>query len=195
MNVRRRLLPLAIGALSLFVLAHSGWAETVLYRLGPDQGTLSFRATSRLMDADGQFHRFRGEVRVDPNALEQAVVSLTIEAASVDTGIRMRDNHLRSEDFFHVSRFPHITFTSRRVAPADGKVLITGDLTLHGVSREVTVPVELEVTRESLRARGEFTIRMSDYGMTYRSFFNPLRDEVRILFDFRGVPAPSGSAS
>lgn len=63
------------------------------------------------------------------------------------------------------------------------------------MSREVTVPVELERSAVALRARGKVTIRMSDYGMTYRSWFNPLRDEVRILFDFRGIPAPSGSPS
>lgn len=189
----RRLL--AAGALLLLLPAGLARADTVRYRLGPAQGTLSFKATSRLVDADGRFHRFSGEVRVDPNALDQAVVTLVVEAASVDTGIRRRDDHLQSQDFFQAERFPHITFTSRRVAPADGKVLVTGDLTLHGVSREVTVPVELERSAVALRARGKFTIRMSDYGMTYRSWFNPLRDEVRILFDFRGIPAPSGSPS
>ncbi|OGL04982.1 MAG: hypothetical protein A3I03_12495 [Candidatus Rokubacteria bacterium RIFCSPLOWO2_02_FULL_68_19] len=192
----KRLSPLLAAGLALLLLGASPtWADTVRYPLGPSHGNVFFKATSRLVDADGTFHRFAGEVRVDPGALEQAVVSLAIEAASVDTGIQRRDDHLRSEDFFHVTRFPQITFASRRVAPADGKVLVTGDLTLHGVSREVTVPVELELSAGALRARGEFTIRMSDYGMTYRSWFNPLRDEVRILFDLRGVPAPSGSPS
>jgi len=192
----KRLSPLLAAGLALLLLGASPtWADTVRYRLGPPHGEISFKATSRLVDADGTFHRFAGEVRVDPGALEQAVVSLAIEAASVDTGIQRRDDHLRSEDFFHVARSPQITFTSRRVVPADGKVLITGDLTLHGVRREVTVPVELELSAGTLRARGEFTIRMSDYGMAYRSWFNPLRDEVRILFDLRGVPAPSGSPS
>ncbi len=192
----KRLSPLLAAGLVLLLLGASPtWADTVRYRLGPPHGEISFKATSRLVDADGTFHRFAGEVRVDPGALEQAVVSLAIEAASVDTGIQRRDDHLRSEDFFHVARSPQITFTSRRIVPADGKVLITGDLTLHGVRREVTVPVELELSAGTLRARGEFTIRMSDYGMAYRSWFNPLRDEVRILFDLRGVPAPSGSPS
>ena len=192
----KRLSPLLAAGLALLLLGASPtWADTVRYPLGPSHGNVFFKATSRLVDADGTFHRFAGEVRVDPGALEQAVVSLAIEAASVDTGIQRRDDHLRSEDFFHVARSPQITFASRRVAPADGKVLVTGDLTLHGVSREVTVPVELELSAGALRARGEFTIRMSDYGMTYRSWFNPLRDEVRILFDLRGVPAPSGSPS
>ena len=193
--MKRLPLLLAAGLVLLLLGAGPTWADTVRYPLGPSHGSISFKATSRLMDADGRFHRFGGEVRMDPKALEQAVVSLAIDAASVDTGILRRDDHLRSEDFFHVTRFPQITFASRRVAPADGKVLVTGDLTLHGVSREVTVPVELELSAGTLRARGEFTIRMSDYGMTYRSWFNPLRDEVRILFDLRGVPAPSGSPS
>jgi len=193
--MKRLPLLLAAGLVLLLLGASPTWADTVRYPLGPSHGNVSFKATSRLVDADGRFHRFQGEVRVDPKALEQAVVSLTIDAASVDTGILRRDDHLRSEDFFHVTRFPQITFTSRRVALADSKVLVTGDLTLHGVSREVTVPVELELSAGALRARGEFTIRMSEYDMTYRSWFNPLRDEVRILFDLRGVPAPSGSPS
>ena len=193
--MKRLPLLLAAGLVLLLLGASPTWADTVRYPLGPSHGNVSFKATSRLVDADGRFHRFGGEVRMDPKALEQAVVSLTIDAASVDTGILRRDDHLRSEDFFHVTRFPQITFTSRRVALADSKVLVTGDLTLHGVSREVTVPVELELSAGALRARGEFTIRMSEYDMTYRSWFNPLRDEVRILFDLRGVPAPSGSPS
>ncbi len=138
------------------------------------------------MDGDGRFHRFEGEVRVDPKALEQGTISLRIDAGSIDTGIGRRDNHLRSEDFFHVARFPEITFTSRTVTPADGAVVITGQLILHGVSREVTVPMRLDLVDQQLRARGEFKIRMSDYGMNYRSFFNPIRDEVTILFDLRG---------
>lgn len=170
--MKRLPLLLAAGLVLLLLGASPTRADTVRYPLGPSHGNVSFKATSRLVDADGRFHRFGGEVRMDPKALEQAC-----------------------EDFFHVTRFPQITFASRRVAPADGKVLVTGDLTLHGVSREVTVPVELELSAGTLRARGEFTIRMSDYGMTYRSWFNPLRDEVRILFDLRGVPAPSGSPS
>ncbi len=193
--MKRFPLLLAAGLVLLLLEAGPTWADTVRFRLGPSQGHIVFKATSRLVDADGRFHRFGGEVRVDPKALEQAVVSLAIDAASVDTGIRRRDDHLRSQDFFDVTRFPQITFASRRVSPADGKILVTGDLALHGMSREVAVPVELELSAGALRARGEFAIRMSDYGMTYRSWFNPLRDEVRILFDLRGVPAPPGSPS
>ncbi len=179
---------LATAMLVLLFPAELAWAQAVRYRLAPSHGMLGFKATSRLMDADGRFHRFEGEVRVDPQAIAEARVSLAIEAASLDTGIKRRDDHLRSADFFDVARFPRILFASQRVAPDQGKVLVTGQLTLHGVSREVSVPVELELGDRSLRARGGFTIRMSDYGINYPSFFNPIRDEVRILFDLRGIP-------
>lgn len=187
----RRASPLAwllvAGLLALVSAVDVARAEPVRYRLAPEHGMLAFKATSRLMDADGRFHRFEGEVRADPKALDQARVSLVIEARSVDTGITRRDSHLRSADFFDVERFPRILFASQRVAPVEGKVLVTGRLTLHGVSREVTVPVEIGFEEKSLRARGEFTIRMSEYGINYRSFFNPIRDEIRVIFDLRGL--------
>lgn len=106
----------------------------------------------------------------------------------MDTGILRRDAHLRSEDFFDVAKFPDITFVSRRASPVGDQVLVTGDLSFHGVMREVTVPVKVRLDGEVLRARGELTIKMSEYGIHYRSFFNPVRDEVQILFDLRGLP-------
>ena len=94
--MKRLPLLLAAGLVLLLLGASPTWADTVRYPLGPSHGNISFKATSRLVDADGRFHRFGGEVRMDPKALEQAVVSLAIDAASVDTGILRRDDHLRS---------------------------------------------------------------------------------------------------
>ena len=99
--MKRFPLLLAAGLVLLLLEAGLTWADTVRFRLGPPHGHIVFKATSRLVDADGRFHRFGGDVRVDPKALEQA-----------------------GEDFFHVARYPQITFTSRRVAPADGKILV-----------------------------------------------------------------------
>jgi len=70
-------------------------------------------------------------------------VEAAIEAASVNTGHTQRDDHLRGPDFFDVARYPAITFVSRKVIKADGdKLRVTGDLTIHGVTREITVDVE-----------------------------------------------------
>ncbi len=93
-------------------------ADARRYAIQTEASELGFRATSRLMNADGRFHRFRGDVAVDPRDLATARISLSIEAASIDTGIGLRDKHLRSADFFDVERFPTITFESLRVEAA-----------------------------------------------------------------------------
>jgi len=161
-------------------------ADIVRLRLEPEASLVTFKATSRLMNADGRFHRLGGEVVVDPEDLRTAKVTLSLEAASIDTGIGMRDNHLRSEDFFDVKQFPMITFQSVRVEPAGKRVTVFGRLTLHGVTREVAVPVDVSLSDGTLVASGEFVVNRSDYGIRYQSFLNPIGDEVRVAFTFRG---------
>jgi polyisoprenoid-binding protein YceI len=185
----RTLLPvflLAIGA---------GWnppaqAEPVRFRIDAAESAVTFHATSRLVNADGRFHRFEGEVVVDPTDAATARIRLAVEAASIDTANQRRDNHLRSEDFFHVDRFPTATFESVRVEPRGSSATVVGRLTIRGVTRELAVPVTVEVSGERLVARGEFSINRTDYGITYSSFINPIGDIVRVGFMFRGRPGP-----
>lgn len=175
----------------LLALAWSGsgggaWADPNRFKIQPDASELSFKATSRLMNADGKFHRFGGEITLDPKDLTTTKVSLSVEAASIDTHIKRRDNHLRSEDFFHVERYPAITFESLRVEPAGKRVTVFGRLSMRGVTREVAVPVEVvELTEGALLARGAFDINRNDYGISYQSFLNPIGYTVRIAFTFR----------
>ncbi len=138
------------------------------------------------MDADGTFRRLSGEVAVDPRDARTARITLSIEAASIDTGIRLRDNHLRSAEFLDVERYPSITFESVRTDPADRRVTVMGRLTIHGVTRELTVPLEVELTETAVLARGELALRRSDFGITYQSVLNPVGDLVRVAFVFRG---------
>jgi polyisoprenoid-binding protein YceI len=173
---------LALGALGF---AHAAAAEPLRFRIQPEASEISFRATSRLMNADGRFTRFDGDVVVDPAALTAARVTLTIEAASIETGIAMRDNHLRSSDFFDVERFPTITFQSVRVESAGRRATVVGRLTVHGVTREIAVPVDVQVSATALVASGEFIVNRGDYGMNYNSFLNPIGNEVRAAFTFR----------
>lgn len=161
-------------------------AEVTRFRIQPEVSALTFHATSRLMNADGKFSRFAGDVTVDPADLTTAKVTVTVEAATLDTGITMRDRHLRSEDFFHVEKFPAITFESVRVEGAGRRLLVIGRLTLRGVSREVRVPVDVSVAGKRLEARGQFDIKRTDHGLNYDSAVNPIGEQVRIEFAFRG---------
>ena len=160
-------------------------AESLRFRIQPEASEITFRATSRLMNAEGHFGRFSGDVVADPAGPTGARITLTIDAASLETGIEMRDKHLRSADFFDIERFPTIAFQSVRVESAGRRATVMGRLTLHGVTREIAVPVDVQITETALVASGEFIINRGEYAMNYNSFLNPIGNEVRVAFTFR----------
>src|SRR5688572_10045896 len=181
-----QLLLAPIIALAVITLAIPlATADVRRYAVQTEASELGFRATSRLMNADGRFHRFRGDIAVDPRDLATARINLSIEAASIDTGIGLRDTHLRSADFFDVERFPTITFESVRVEAEGRRATVIGRLTVRGVTREVAVPVDVTVSDVALVASGELVVNRRDYGMVYNSIVNPVGNEVRVSFTIR----------
>jgi polyisoprenoid-binding protein YceI len=90
----------------------------------------------------GQFEKWEGSLELDTNDLAKSSVSVTIDAASIDTKDAKRDEHLRSADFLDTAKFPSLTFKSKRVEAAGEKLKIAGDLTIHGVTREVILDAE-----------------------------------------------------
>jgi polyisoprenoid-binding protein YceI len=187
--MRGRALAIAL-ALGLGLLAPApAPAQVVHYRVQPEASELVFFATSRLMNAEGRFTRFQGTVEADPaSPAAGGKVSLRIETASIDTGIGLRDRHLRSDDFFDVERFPAMTFESTRVEGTGRRLLVTGQLTIKGVAREITVPVDLSITPAALMATGELSINRADHGITYDSALNPVGNTVRLSFTVRARP-------
>lgn len=178
---------LTLTTLALVMLAGSApaTAESLRFRIQPEASEITFRATSRLMNAEGHFGRFSGDVVADPAGPTGARINLTIDAASLETGIEMRDKHLRSADFFDIERFPTIAFQSVRVEAAGRRATVIGRLTLHGVTREIAVPVDVQITETALVASGEFIVNRGEYAMNYNSFLNPIGNEVRVAFTFR----------
>ncbi len=94
----------------------------------------------------GRFARWSGAVQLDEQDLSRSSVSVRVDAASIDTQVADRDAHLRSADFLDVARFPDLTFASTRVERSGSALRITGDLTLHGVTREVVLEAEFAGT-------------------------------------------------
>lgn len=91
----------------------------------------------------GSFSSLRGTLEYDPANPAAASVEVEIDAASIDTGVADRDNHLRSADFFDVEKYPHITFKSKKVElTGDDEARITGDLTIRDITREVVIEAE-----------------------------------------------------
>ena len=176
---------MAALVLAALVPLRASGAESLRFRIQPEASEISFRATSRLMNADGHFSRFSGDVVVDPAVLTGGRITLTIDAASLDTGIEMRDTHLRSPDFFDVERFPTVAFQSLRIEAAGRRATVVGRLTLHGVTREIAVPIDVQITNTALVASGEFIVNRGEYAINYNSFINPIGNEVRVAFTFR----------
>lgn len=117
-------------------------AETQ-WKLDPDHSQVGFRVRHMMVSwARGHFEKFQGTLVLDEAAPERARIDVTIDAASVNTNVAKRDEHLRSTDFFDVTRFPTLTFKSKRVeARGDGRLDVLGDLTIRGVTKPVTLEV------------------------------------------------------
>jgi polyisoprenoid-binding protein YceI len=104
----------------------------------------TFKIRHMMSKVSGKFDDFTGTINVDPKNAAASSVEFTINAASIDTGNQGRDKHLRSGDFFDVEKFPTITFKSSSVKKTAKKNVynVTGALTMHGVTKSVTLPVE-----------------------------------------------------
>jgi polyisoprenoid-binding protein YceI len=121
-----------------------------IFKIDPAHSTIAFKVRHFFGSATGKFTKFSGTIDVDRERPEKSSVTVSIQTASIDTAIAKRDEHLCGEDCFNVRKFPEIIFKSRRVkqtGPTAGE--ITGDLTMHGVTREIMLHVELLGTPES----------------------------------------------
>jgi polyisoprenoid-binding protein YceI len=134
---------LLLALVSAFVLAQSGFAADT-YVFDKAHSTMGFQVRHLFSKVPGKFDDFQGKIQFDEANPENSTVEVKIKTASVDTGVAMRDKDLRSPNFFDVEKFPEITFTSKsvkRTGETTGEV--TGDLTMHGVTKQVVLNVEL----------------------------------------------------
>src|SRR3989304_1932456 len=114
------------------------------WKIDPDHSVAAF-SVRHLMIANvrGQFNNITGIIHFDPSALSASSVEAEIDVSGLTTGIKKRDEHLMSPDFFDAGKYPKILFKSTKVEPAGGnRGKITGDLTIHGITRPVTLEVE-----------------------------------------------------
>ena len=109
----------------------------------PDHSVAAFSIRHMMIaQVRGQFNKIEGFIRFDPDDISASSVELTIDASSVISGVAKRDEHLMSADFLDTAKYPAISFKSSKIqALAPGRGLVTGDLTLHGVTKSITVEV------------------------------------------------------
>lgn len=119
-------------------------ANAATYLLDPAHSTVGFKVKHLMIsNVKGGFEKFKGSVEVDESDFTKSKVKVSVDMASINTGISKRDEHLRSGDFFDVARYPVMTFESTKVelAGAD-RLKVTGNLTLRGVTKQIVLNVE-----------------------------------------------------
>lgn len=142
----------------------------------------------------GEFQTVSGTVTYDPTRPEATKVEATIQAASINTRNEQRDTHLKSADFFDVEKFPTLEFRSKSLARAKGGLELVGELTIHGVTRTVTLEVEGPTPEHKnpwgqtvIGASAKTTIKRSEFGMTWNNVLEAggllVGDEIHIQLD------------
>ncbi len=146
----------------------------------------------------GEFTKVSGTIVYDPENPTGSTVEATIDASSIATRDEQRDGHLRSPDFLDVAKFPVLTFRSRKISGERGAWKIAGDLTIRGVTREVTLDVEGPTSEardpwggSRIGATATARINRKDFGLTWNTALETggvlVGDEVKITLDLEGV--------
>ena len=206
--MRSRILTIAVVLAVLHALAAPAAATTETFVFDKSHTKVGFQIRHWLTKVEGRFRDFDGRIAIDRAQPMNSSVDVTIQAASIDTGQERRDNHLRSADFFEVEKYPTITFKSSKVVPK-GKDLyeVTGDLTMHGVTKTLVVAVRhtgfLNLGKQE-KAGFEIVlpINRKDFGITWNRTADQggvmLGDDVQIdllVEANRDIAAPEGAAT
>lgn len=173
--IRARATVVVLAALTAAaVTAHPLYAAT--WEIDPAHTTIQFSVRHMMVsNVRGQFAKFRGHVDGEETNPTATRIEATIDTASIDTANQKRDDHLRGADFLDAAKFPTITFTSTKVEKAgEAKWKVTGDLTLHGVTREivldlsdVTPPIKDPMGISRAGAEARTTINRQDFGVSF----------------------------
>lgn len=158
--------------LSFLLLSVGAMAQTT-WKADPYHSKLGFTVTHLgIADVPGHFDQYDVSITADKADFSDAVVTLTVQTASINTRVEPRDNHLKSADFFNVEKYPTMTFKSTSIKKAGkDKYKLTGNLTLHGVTKPVTVDMMYRGTTANPNANGAPVAGIQIAGVIKRSDF------------------------
>jgi len=179
--------------LSALLISFSSYAAAATYEIDNSHSSVGFKVTHFVSVVKGNFESFKGTVEFDEANLATSSTSVSIDAKTVNTSNAKRDEHLRNPDFFDVEKYPQITFASTKVE--NGK--ITGNLTMHGVTKEVVLDFTFNGTandpwggeRAGFSATTE--IDRKDFGITFNKALDNgglmLGEKVKIEIEIEAV--------
>jgi polyisoprenoid-binding protein YceI len=151
-----------------------------------------------ISNVNGRFGNVSGTIMIDPKDLTKSSVNATIDTTTVDTGVAQRDGHLKSPDFFDAAKYPTMTFVSKSITRSGDGYAISGDLTIHGVTKPVVLKVDApekeQLGPDNKLHRGfsaTTTIHRQDFGLvwngTLKSGDSMVGDDAKITLDIEAA--------
>lgn len=158
----------------LVVAATLAHAQSSTWKIDPAHSAANFSVRHLgISNVHGRFGGVSGEIVLDPADLTKSSVKATIDITTVDTGVAMRDTDLKTDHFFDVAKYPTMTFVSKTIAKNGDGYTLTGELTMHGITKSVVLAMDApsgEVAMGKATKRGfdaTTTIHRKDFGLTY----------------------------
>jgi polyisoprenoid-binding protein YceI len=139
-----------------------------VYKPVDDQSSVKFKIKNfGFNNVTGSFKGIQGTIRFAPENLAASSIDVTVDAKSVNTGINLRDNHLRKEEYFDVKKYPVIRLVSSKISPSSkaGTLFMSGKLTIKNVTREISFPFTAVPQEGGYLFTGEFRINRIDFGV------------------------------
>jgi len=192
MKLRVAALAVLIGAASIV------YAQSTTLNIDPNHSEADFSIQHmEISRVHGQFSHITGTVVLDSKDMAKSSVDATIPINTVDTGVAMRDKDLRGKDFFNVAQFPTMTFKSTSVTPDSDGYKVIGNLTMHGVTRPVTL--QMDAPSNPITLRGQIhrgfqattTLDRKDFGLNWNGLLPDgdamIGDNVKIPLDIEAI--------
>ena len=168
------------------------------YAIDPSHTRIGFSARHAMVTkVRGHFDQFEGNAQVDTTTPANSSVTVTIQAASVTTGNEQRDGHLKTPDFFDIANYPQITFVSTNIERDGSEWDITGDLTINGVTKSVTIPFEATGSAKDpfgntrVGFEGDVTIDRTEWNLSFNAALETggvlVSEKVKLEFDVSAI--------
>lgn len=147
------------------------------------ESKVSFVIKNFGLKVDGQLKGIKGSISFDPNALNNSAFNVSVNANTINTDNSARDKHLRKEDYFHVEKFPTISYASTKISKTGtaGKYTVVGNLTMKGTTKPIEFDFTATPTNNGFNFKGSFTINRRDFNVGGKSL--PLSDNLTVNLD------------
>lgn len=188
-----------IAAALVAVSAAVAGAQSTTWNIDPAHSQAAFAVRHMgISNVNGHFGNISGAITIDPKDFTKSSVNATIDTTTVDTGVAQRDGHLKSPDFFDSAKYPTMTFVSKSIARSGDGYAVSGDLTIHGVTKAVVLKVD-SPEKEQLGPDNKLhrgfsattTIHRQDFGLvwngTLKSGDSMVGDDAKITLDIEAA--------